>query len=236
MSNLPAGNTIPPYTLKVSARRRTLGLRIDHRGLTVHVPKRLPKYLLEQFLRDKSDWITRKLREWADRCDEIPSTTLEQGTQLRYLGNPITLRLNAGRASRTAVLEGAHLQLTLPTPEDTSAVRRKIVQWYAKQARADFERRIALLAARLGVTTPPLFLSSAKTRWGSCNSRGEIRLNWRLIQAPPHIIHYVVSHELAHLKEMNHSASFWAWVEKLCPDYLAARQELKTLSAQLHVI
>jgi hypothetical protein len=236
MHSLPAGNTIPPYTLKVSARRRTLGLRIDHRGLTVHVPKRLPKYLLEQFLRDKSNWITRKLKEWADRSDEITSTTLEHGTQLHYLGNTITLQLHAGKASRAAALEGAQLNLTLPDPADTATVRRKIVQWYAKQARVDFERRIALLAARLGVATPPLFLSSAKTRWGSCNSRGEIRLNWRLIQAPPHIIHYVVAHELAHLKEMNHSASFWAWVGKLCPEYLAARQELKALSAQLHVI
>lgn len=237
MHSLSTGSVIPPYTLKVSARRRTLGLRIDHRGLTVHVPKRLPKYILEQFLREKADWITRKLKEWEGRSAEAPiATSLENGALLRYLGNPITLSLSTGKPSRSAVLEGGRLCLSLPASVDTATVRRKLVQWYAKQARADFERRIALLAAKLGVVTPPLFLSSAKTRWGSCNSRGEIRLNWRLIQAPPHIIHYVVAHEMAHLKEMNHSAKFWSWVEKLCPDYLVAKQELKALSAQLHLI
>lgn len=236
MHKLPVGEATIPYTLKVSARRRTLGLRIDHRGLTVHVPKRFPKHSLEQFLRDKSDWIRRKLKEWENRSTETETLAWENGTSLQYLGNAITLKLSADSKSRTVILDGAQLCVALPHPEDTVAIRRKVVQWYAKQARTDFERRIALLAARLGVNTPPLFLSNASTRWGSCNSRGDIRLNWRLIQAPPHIINYVVAHELAHLKEMNHSAKFWAWVETLYPEYLVARQELKALSQQLHLV
>jgi hypothetical protein len=109
-----------------------------------------------------------------------------------------------------------------------------VLQWYRREALEDFTRRMQLLTNRLGVEMPPIALSSARTRWGSCNSRGEIRLNWRLIQAPPHIIHYVVAHELAHLKEMNHSPKFWAIVAKLCPDYIASRHALKTMSAQLH--
>ena len=109
-------------------------------------------------------------------------------------------------------------------------------QWYRKQALTDFSRRLEILAAKLGVPTPALFLSNARSRWGSCNSRQEIRLNWRLLQAPPHIINYVVAHELAHLKEMNHSAKFWAMVEKIYPDYKTAEKELKVWSAKLHQI
>lgn len=229
---LAGGHSIS-YTLKVSARRRTIGLQVDERGLTVHVPSRVPRPTVERLLQDKSDWIARKLAKWRDRPAAL---AWQDGTELHHLGQPVQLCLRRDARSRTAEYDGSRLHLALADPQDTGTVRRKVMQWYARQARADFTRRLELLAAKLGVPTPPLFLSSAKTRWGSCNARGEIRLNWRLIQAPPHIIHYVVAHELAHLKEMNHSPRFWAWVEKLCPEYKAARQQLKALSAQLHLI
>lgn len=229
---LGGGRSIP-YTLKVSARRRTIGLYINQHGLTVHIPKRIAQRTVESLLQDKADWITRKLAEWQDRPADF---VWQDGTTLQYLGQDILLCLSTDAKNRAVEFDGARLYLALPNSDNTKIVQHKVTQWYAKQARSDFIRRIELLAAKLGVPTPPLFLSSAKTRWGSCNSRGEIRLNWRLIQAPPHIIHYVVAHELAHLKEMNHSAQFWAWVEKLCPDYKTARQELKAMSAQLHLV
>jgi predicted metal-dependent hydrolase len=219
------------YTLKISARRRTVGLRIDERGLTVHIPKRIPQRSVESLLQDKSEWITRKLAEFQDRPAAMQ---WQDGAVLRYLGQDIQLSLRQDARNRAVEFDGARIYLALPNPDDDATVQRKVAQWYRKQALTDFARRIELLSAKLGMPTPPLFLSNARTRWGSCNSRGEIRLHWRLIQAPPHIIHYVVAHELAHLKEMNHSQEFWAWVGKLCPDYSAARQDLKALSAQLH--
>lgn len=228
---LPDGCVIP-YTLKISPRRRTISLRIDRNGVSVHVPKRVSANTVNSILLEKSAWIRRKLAEWRDNVPPPPS--FEDGATLQYLGQDIRLCLRQDPRIRTPEFDGARLHLTLPRPDDSKSVQLKLVQWYAKQARADFARRVALLAARLGVPTPPVFLSSARTRWGSCNARGEIRLHWRLVQAPPHLIHYVVAHELAHLKEMNHSARFWEWVETLCPEYKTARQELKALSAQLH--
>ncbi len=230
--NLAGGHSIP-YTLKVSANRRTIGLRVDASGLTVHIPQRIPQHTVESLLQDKSDWITRKLAEWQDRPQVFE---WRDGATLQHLGQDILLSLRQDAKSRAVEFDGTRLYVALPRPDDTATVQRKVAQWYIKQARADFTRRIELLAAKLGVPTPPVYLSSARTRWGSCNSKGEIRLHWRLIQAPPHIIHYVVAHELAHLKEMNHSPKFWAWVEKLCPDFKLARQELKALSAQLHLV
>ena len=229
---LANGHSIP-YLLKISTRRRTIGLQIDEKGLTVHIPRRVPPHTVESLLQDKSDWIARKLAKWQDRPAAIE---WQDGATLRYLGQEIRLSLRQDPKSRAADFDGSRLHLALPNPTDPVAVQRKVVQWLAKQSRPDFTRRIELLAAKLGVPTPPLYLSSARTRWGSCNSRGEIRLNWRLIQAPPHIIHYVVAHELAHLKDMNHSPKFWAWVKKLCPEYEAARNELKAISAELHLV
>jgi len=230
---LASGQTIP-YLLKVSANRRTIGLRIDANGLTVHIPKRVAASTVENLLQDKSDWISRKLTEWQQ--DRPQPLVWQDGATLQYLGQDIQLSLRQDARNRALEFDGARLYVAQPNPDDIKSVQRKVAQWYAKQARTDFTRRIELLAAKLGVPTPPVFLSNARTRWGSCNSRGEIRLHWRLIQAPPQIIHYVVAHELAHLKEMNHSPKFWAWVEKLCPDYLTARGELKAMSSSLHLL
>ena len=99
--------------------------------------------------------------------------------------------------------------------------------WYGQQAITCFKQRIAIYAQALNLPVPPFRLSRAKTRWGSCNSRGIIHLNWRLIQMPLHLVDYVVAHELSHLIEMNHSARFWKLVESAYPEYLIARKELK---------
>jgi predicted metal-dependent hydrolase len=229
-----AGKPIP-YILKTSARRHTLGLRVDQHGLTVHIPTRVPQRTVDSLLQDKADWIARKLAEWQERPGPASMEWLD-GAALQYLGQDIQLVLRQDSKIRSLEFDGARLYVALPNPDDSKTVQRKVAQWYARQARADFTRRIELLAARLDVPAPPMFLSNARTRWGSCNSRGEIRLHWRLIQAPPHVIHYVVAHELAHLKEMNHSPEFWAWVKKLCPEYTSARQDLKAMSAQLHLV
>lgn len=229
---LPDGKNLS-YTLKVSARRHTIGLRIGRDGLTVYVPHHVALPTVETLLREKSDWIRRKMQE---RQDQPVPMRWEDGATLRLLGQSLRLTIQQGTVERATQFDGRQLRVTVPDPADTAVIRRKVTQWYAQQARMDFIRRVTLLAARLGVTMPAVYLTNARTRWGSCNSRGEIRLHWRLIQAPPAVIHYVVAHELAHLKEMNHGPRFWTWVEKLCPDYAMARNALKALSSELHLI
>ena len=229
---LPDGDTIQ-YQLE-RRPRKTVGMHISPQGLIVHAPNRITLSQLEQLLLSKANWIRNKLQALQESA--LAPFQWQDGAALRYLGQDIQLCLRVNARNRAVEFDGARLYLALPNPDDDATVQRKVAQWYRKQALADFIRRIELLAAKLGVPTPPMFLSNAKTRWGSCNSRGELRLHWRLIQAPPHIIHYVVAHELAHLKEMNHSPKFWAWVEKLCPEYKTAKQELKALSAQLHLV
>ena len=82
----------------------------------------------------------------------------------------------------------------------------------------------------MGLQEPPLTLSSARTRWGSCSLKSGIRLNWRLIHFPLAVLDYVVIHELAHLREMNHSRRFWAVVAEACPEYRTRREQLKALA------
>lgn len=229
---LPNGEIIA-YLLERRSRR-TIGLKITADGLVVHAPKRIVDAQLNQILQEKSHWILTKLN--ARAANKIAAIEWQHGVHLLLLGNDIQLNLSQSRINQAAVLEQNHLTIAQPDPHNQTLTCRKVIAWYKKQAMLDFNRRIEVFSAKLGVKTPPLALSNAKSRWGSCNSRGEVRLNWRLIQAPPHIINYVICHELAHLKQMNHSAKFWAVVETLFPDYRLAEKELKQWSPKLHAI
>ena len=222
-----------PYHLERRARK-TIGLKINHNGLIVHAPNRISQRELERMLLSKADWIVKKLQALQE--NQLEKFVWEDGASLLLLGNTMELSVRLDSVSRALEHEPGRISVALPSPNNPSSIAKKVLQWYKKQALSDFSRRIELLAAKLGVETPPLFLSSARSRWGSCNSRGEVRLNWRLLQAPPHIINYVVAHELAHLKEMNHSAKFWAIVERIYPDYKTAEKELKAWSTRLHQI
>jgi len=227
---LSNGETIA-YQLERRARR-TVGLKITADGLVVHAPKYILEFQLKKLIQEKSNWIISKLK--ARKNNHIPPIIWQDGETLQLLGNAINLNVVQDTKNKQAQFNHDSLTITSPQADDEAVIKHKVIQWYKKQAEIDFGRRLAILAAKLGVSTPPLKLSSAQSRWGSCSSRGDIRLNWRLLQAPPHIINYVVCHELAHLKEMNHSAKFWAVVESIYPDYKLAEKELKQLSPQLH--
>jgi len=229
---LPSGDQLH-YQLE-RRQRRTVGLKITADGLVVHAPKRISQTLLESLIAQKADWIQKKLS--ARNENKIPAQQWLDGERLLLLGNTITLALRHDERSRAVSYQPGLLALAMPNHDDESAVSRKVLQWYKKQALTDFARRLEIFSARLGVALPKLLISNARTRWGSCNSKKEVRLNWRLLQAPPHLINYVICHELAHLKEMNHSAKFWAVVASIYPDYKAAEKELKVWSPRLHVM
>jgi predicted metal-dependent hydrolase len=229
-----ADGTRLPYELKRSSKRRSIGLRISEQGLVVSIPQRLSLRELEALLQSKRDWIQEKVQQQV--AAKVPAMRWQHGENLWLLGSPMPLYLAADSRNRAISCDGSRIDVCLTDITDSAMIKRRVTQWYKQQALADFSRRTELLIQKLGLPTPPITLSSARSRWGSCNSKGEIRLNWRLIQAPPHIIQYVIAHELAHLKEMNHSSRFWAIVAQLFPSYRHAEAELRQLSRQLHRI
>lgn len=227
---LPSGEQIE-YQLE-RRQRRTVGLKIANGALIIHAPKRIAQWQIESLIVQKANWIIKKLTAFDKHI--LPTLQWQDGEQLLFLGNDITLAVLQNARSKMPDYNGNLLQLALPSPSDEAIVSRKVIQWYKKQALVDFARRLEIFSTKLGVALPRLLLSNAKTRWGSCNSKKEVRLNWRLLQAPPHIINYVICHELAHLKEMNHSAKFWAVVAGIYPEYKLAEKELKAWSPKLH--
>ncbi|MNL31958.1 hypothetical protein D3C87_1537770 [compost metagenome] len=115
----------------------------------------------------------------------------------------------------------------LLVPGEPAHQPRRLYDWLKSEALADLEDQSELHARRLGVAVKAITLRSQSSRWGSCSSSGNINYNWRLILAPPHVLDYVAAHEVAHLVEMNHSAAFWATVERTLPDMARGRAWLK---------
>ncbi len=221
------GDRIVPYVLR-RARRRTIGLTIDHRGLRVGAPPRASLREVESLILRHGDWVAQKLDEWRSRC-RPDVLKIVDGVRLPLLGGSLEIRLALGN-NRALWNEHATpvLTLCLRSPTHAGRVLEKALR---EKALLLFAERLKHYADRLGLAVPPLTLSAARTRWGSCSSKTGIRLNWRLVHFAPHVVDYVVAHELAHLREMNHSPRFWAVVGQLFPDYKTTREELKRLAA-----
>ena len=220
-----------PYQLELRPRR-TVGLKITQQGLVVHAPKRIVVHQLNQILQEKSAWILNKLA--LREANTIEPVQWQHGEHLLFLGQDVMLQVIETKGKSQVQLSAGQLVVSIKEVSNQTLVAKKAIQWFQLQAFEDFARRVEIFATKLGVKPPPVALSNAQSRWGSCNSLGQVRLNWRLIQAPPQVINYVVCHELAHLKEMNHSARFYAVLAQMFPDHAAAEKLLKQLSPQLH--
>jgi predicted metal-dependent hydrolase len=215
-----------PFLLKRSVNRRRAVLTVDDRGLTLSVPWRTSERYIAHFLHDSSKWVLRKLEAW--ELNKPKPRKWEEGEWLDYLGRQLVLRVGIGPHATVTLEDGERLSVVLSHP-DSESVRVAVLRWYRRHAGVYFQQRIEHYSSVMAVAPPRLFLSNARTRWGSCNSQAQVRLNWRLIQARPAVIDYVVVHELAHLKVMNHSARFWRLVERMCPDFEQSKVELNAM-------
>lgn len=226
MRRITLGDRIVPYLLRRGARR-TIGLSIDHRGLRVGAPRRTSLTEVEALIRRHADWVVDKLDEWRTRRRPEP-LQIADGTRIPFLDGELEIRLAVG-ANRAIWGQGTLTLCLKPGCAPGQLLERAL----RERAREYFAERLIRHAPLLEVDCPPLALSSARTRWGSCSRKSGIRLNWRLIHFPPAIIDYVVVHELAHLRQMNHGPRFWALVETVCPDYRRIRVELQRRAAHI---
>lgn len=214
----------------IRSRRKTYSLEVTRNGeLLVRAPLFMTNRQIEKIVMEKSEWIVQKMELVRRRQAEAPLHIFQDGEQFLFLGENYPLVIKNGQKSALSfadhifVLDNRYLQSAGSIFES----------WYRKQARIHFAARISELSPTLKVQPKVLRISSARTRWGSCSTRGTISLSWRLIMAPPHIIDYVIIHELIHLHHPNHSMQFWAAVETYYPHHKVAKQWLKNNGAAL---
>ncbi len=216
----------------VRARRRSIGIFVRRGEVEARAPRYVALAQVEAFIRQKERWIVRRLTE---SRRELPPFRWSEAETLPVLGR--SARLTAAPGTNTVHL--AEDQLMLPQAAMANW-RGLTLEWLRSSALDLFCDRVRHYAGVLGVREPSLGLSNAKTQWGSCrktrDGSGRVLLNWRLVHLPPHLTDYVVVHELAHLRELNHSPRFWAIVGQQFPDYRSARRELNRLGRLLPIL
>lgn len=222
-------NHVLDYTL-VRSKRRSIGFLIGDDGLRLTAPKWVTIAEIESAIHEKQRWIFAKLNERRERSARRlqPQMQWRDGATLPYLGADITLNIAAAQSVGIAFDESARvLTVSLPVEAGEQQLKDRVQSWLQGEAKRIFAERLPLYAEKLQVSYQSFALSSATTQWGSCTVDGKIRLNWRLIHFTLPLIDYVIAHELAHLREMNHGPRFWATVQSIFPEFQSAKKALR---------
>ena len=198
----------------IRSRRRTIAIQVRHDGkVIVRAPLRAAEKLIREFVESKSGWIRRKQAE-ALAHPALPVKQFQMGERFLFLGRERTLRVVEKQRS-ALIYDGEFVISRAALPR----ARRVFEKWYKAQALRILTERVQLYAARHDFQPGRIRITSARTRWGSCSSKGTLSFTWRLVMASQEVVDYVVLHELVHLNVKNHSKTFWDSVAALMPDY-----------------
>ena len=217
------------YNIK-KTRRRSLGLKVSINGLTVHAPIFMSKRRIQELLRKKSKWIISKIQLIEPK---FPPFVIKDNARFSLLDNEIVIHMKSGNKKEIKVSDNICF-FTFKENDSSKQLKDFFLAWLKKYALKKFESRIEIYCKKNKFVIRKVYISNAKTRWGTCNNKADIRLNWRLIQAPLNIIDYVICHELCHLKYMNHSKEFWNLVGDVFPQYNQAESYLKEKGLALY--
>jgi predicted metal-dependent hydrolase len=212
------------------SKRHTIGFAVSEEGLRVTAPRWVPVSEIELAIIEKQNWIFNKMNEQRERSVRRlqPPMRWQDGATIPYLGTSITIKLDESVQSGVRFDEAAFvLYISLPASASEQQLKDRVLGWLQGEAKKLFAERLVIYAEKLQVRFQSFALSSAATQWGSCTAEGRIRLNWRLMHFALPNIDYVIAHELAHLREMNHGPEFWATVQSVFPEFAAVRKALR---------
>jgi predicted metal-dependent hydrolase len=210
------------YEVVRSTRSKRVRLVIQGRPVVqIVAPERYRLGSIHDLLYPLRQWIFKHLDAYEQPLAKAPS----HGDTLPFLGDD--LRLVFEPASRaTTRRDGNNLILSAPG-FDPLWVLAALEAWLREQARQELRKRVELWSRAMGVQPGRITIRDQQTRWGSCSTAGNLNFSWRLVMAPLPVLEYVVIHELAHLREHNHSPAFWATVEEHCPQYVEHKRWLR---------
>ena len=203
----------------VRSKRRTLALHITpDASLIIRAPLRMPLDFIEKFVHKKRSWVQKKQKIIRLRLGELTPKQFVNGERFLYLGNAYHLTILENDPIPISFNQGFYL-----SREHLGQARELFIRWYKKEAAVKIKERLDWVASARGLTYNKIKITSAQKRWGSCTSCNNLNFSWRLVLAPLEIIDYVVSHELTHLLERNHSRRFWKKLSSLFPGFKQCR-------------
>ena len=216
----------------IKKSKKTLSLKISENGLVVSAPLFMSEKKINQLVISKIKWIKKKLELIEPQKNKL---FIKNRASFDLLGKEIKITLLDGN-NKIEWVDENNLKIFFKDQDDQKKLKTFFIKWLKEIALDYFSQRAYEISKLYAIPSNSILLSNAKSRWGTCNSKTEVRINWRLIQADPYVIDYVICHEFAHLTHMNHSRNFWNLVEKLCPNYKLAENYLKNKGFNLYLI
>lgn len=222
-------NVITPDYIERS-NRRTLSLSVLKDGnVVIKAPINMKDDVINKFVAEKQDWIREKLfiiNKTMSKFDDV----VHYRKFLLY-GNRYSLLLTDIKKIET----NDNFQILFPIKVEKEKILKTLKTWYKKIAKQILQDRLEYVQSRVKLKANLMKIGDSKGRWGSCNSKGVISFNFRVIMLPPQIIDYVIVHELCHLVEMNHSKNFWKLVETFLPTAPKLKSAIKEYSFLLNL-
>lgn len=226
-------NRLNVQLIRSKRRRKTISLRIKEDGkIVLYVPYHTPKGEIERFIKEKESWVIKKISE-KERSIKETEKAFIPGEKFLYLGESYPFEIR-GSDHQEPSLKLSFGKFILDQDHIEEA-KDLFIQWYKRQAKEMIAGRMDYYSNRLHLLPKGVRITSAKYRWGSCSRDNRISFSWRMIMAPLTIIDYILIHELAHIKEKNHSKRFWNYLESILPDYRKYRLWLKENGHRLRV-
>ncbi len=232
------GNEIPVQV--VYSKRKTISLEIKAEGrIIARVPNLLPDKEIRRIIEINKSKLYSKYKEYCLQGNHQLlgakgyGDIYYNGATLPFVLGDLKLILEKGQGIEESkvfyrrLMDGSRTLTVITISEDSDFIRNCISDWYRKYAKETLTKKTVYYSKLMQTSYNRLTVKEQKTRWGSCSSKGNLNFNWKLMMMPEAAIDYVVVHELAHRKHMNHSSSFWREVEKTLPDYRDRREWLK---------
>lgn len=238
-SEIQFGLTRIPFLIRRSTRRETVALTIEHDGrLVVTAPADTSIDKLNAVVRHKASWVVQRVRQVSELPPRPSAREFVSGETVLYLGRQFRLKIvDAGGELLSSRMSSGWYEIPVDKELEGDArrieVRRRLAA--SLKARADLylPDRLAEVCRQARVDKPSIIVCEQRKRWGSCDARGTLRINWRIVQAPIRLIEYVLAHELVHLEHREHGPDFWAALGRMMPDYEERRKRLRVLGPAL---
>jgi len=218
------------YTLSRS-KRKSLSIQIKKDGsLHVKAPIHLPQKEIDDFIDSKEKWIAKHTEEISKKYELKKEFSLNFDDFVLVRGEKAYIR---PIEENMAKYDEKRRIFYINKDANSKIIKYMLIELYKRIAKNHILQRVAFFAKKMNVMPTNVRITNAKTRWGSCSGKNSINFPWRLIMAEDSAIDYVVVHELAHIKQKNHSPEFWKIVETIIHDYKKEKEKLKILSEKL---
>jgi predicted metal-dependent hydrolase len=209
----------------IRTNKRTLSLLGNVKGeLILCAPYEFPEHRIFDFKNEKQDWIIKKQN--AVRANSYINQNVVNYSSYMFLGRELTPMISS--AVKDITVSGGILYIPSKIPNEK--IFGKIEKWFRKTAAEVITERAVYFRERLRLNPEDVTVNNNKTRWGVCDSKNRIAINWRAVFLPPNLLDYLIVHEFCHLLEFNHTKNFWAVVQTIVPDWRTIRTHLKHLN------